>query len=245
MGTEQKDRKDGSMLLDVMNLDAGYAKKQILFNVSLSVAEGEIVSLIGHNGAGKSTSLKAIFGLLAPMAGQINYMNQDVTTALPATKLDAGIYNVPQEEYLFNDLSVFENLEMSFFTMADQSLFESRLDEVFTYFPVLKQRQHQLSGTLSGGERRMLGIGMGLLRHPRLLMLDEPSSGLSPIMFQAVIDIITEINRSKKMAVLLVEQNVKTAFKISQRVYVMKAGCMIMEKTGVELLEQGQWWDLF
>jgi len=233
------------MLLEVKNLEAGYGKKQILYDIALSIHEGEIVGLIGHNGAGKSTALRSIFGLLTPHRGQVLFMNQDVTFESPAAKLYAGIYHLPQENFLFNDLTVIDNLEMSFFTMKDPSNFASRLNEVYTFFPVLSNRKNQLAGTLSGGERRMLGIGMGLLRRPKLLMLDEPSSGLSPVAFQNVAKIIQEINSSLGTAVILVEQNVKVAFKLSQRVYVMKAGHIILEETGAKLLERNEWWDLF
>ncbi len=233
------------MLLAVKNLEAGYGKKQILYDISLSILPGEIAGLIGHNGAGKSTALQSIFGLLTPYGGQVLYMNRDVTFASPASKLDAGIYHLPQENFMFSDLTVIDNLEMSFFTMKDRSTFESRLNEVYNFFPVLRDRKNQLAGTLSGGERRMLGIGMGLLRKPKLLMLDEPSSGLSPIAFQNVARMIQEINSSLRTAVLLVEQNVKIAFKLSKRVYVMKAGHIILEETGVELLKRNEWWDLF
>ena len=233
------------MLLEVKNLEAGYGKKQILYDIALSIHEREIVGLIGHNGAGKSTALRSIFGLLTPYHGQVVYRNQDITFESPAAKLNAGIYHLPQENFMFSDLTVVDNLEMSFFTMKDQSGFESRINEVYKFFPVLRDRKNQLAGTLSGGERRMLGIGMGLLRKPQLLMLDEPSSGLSPVAFQNVAKIIQEINSSLATAVILVEQNVKVAFKLSKRVYVMKAGHIILEETGAKLLERNEWWDLF
>jgi branched-chain amino acid transport system ATP-binding protein len=233
------------VLLEVKNLEAGYGKKQILYNISLSVQEGEIVGLIGHNGAGKSTTLKSIFGLVPPFRGQVVYEGQDITLQPPAVRLDAGIYHIPQEDFIFSDLTVKENLEMSFFTMRERSNFESRLSEVYTFFPVLTNRRNQLAGTLSGGERRMLGIGMGLLRRPKLVLVDEPSSGLAPVTFQNVAKIIQEINTGLGTAVVLVEQNVKVAFKLSQRVYVMKAGRMILEETGAKLLERKDWWDLF
>ena len=233
------------MLLTVRNLEAGYGKKQILYGLTLSILPGEIVGLIGHNGAGKSTTLQSIFGLITPHRGQVIYMDRDLTFASPASKLDAGIYHLPQENFIFSDLTVTDNLEMSFFTMKDQAAFESRRDEVYQFFPVLRDRKNQLAGTLSGGERRMLGIGMGLLRKPKLFLLDEPSSGLSPVAFQNVAKIIQEINSSLQTAVLLVEQNVKAAFKLSKRVYVMKAGRIILEETGAELLKRNEWWDLF
>ncbi len=233
------------MLLEVKNLEAGYGKKQVLYDVSLCVQEKEIVGLIGHNGAGKSTTLRSIFGMLVPMGGKITYLNTDVTFLSPFDKLDSGIYHIPQDQYIFNDLAVKDNLEMAYFTMRDKSAYEARLQEVYGLFPVLKARLNQMAGTLSGGERRMLSIGMGLLRQPKLLMLDEPSSGLSPVAFQNVANTIRKINASLGTAVILVEQNVKVAFKLSRRVYVMKAGRMILEETGEKLLQRKEWWDLF
>jgi branched-chain amino acid transport system ATP-binding protein len=233
------------MLLEVKDLEAGYGEKQVLYGISLTIADREIVSLIGHNGAGKSTALKSIVGLVPPGRGKILFADEDLTPAPPSLRLARGIYHLPQEYFLFNDLSVRENLEVSSFTMGEPSLFESRLGKVFEIFPVLEERKRQLAGTLSGGERRMLGIGMGLLRQPRLLMLDEPSSGLSPVVFQKVAGIIRDINREMGTAVLLVEQNVKVAFKLSKRVFVMKAGRMILEESGEKLLQRGQWWELF
>jgi branched-chain amino acid transport system ATP-binding protein len=233
------------MLLQVSDLEAGYGEKQVLYGISLTIADKEIVSLIGHNGAGKSTTLKSVVGLVSPWRGQIRFLGEDLTLAPPSIKLARGIYHLPQEYFLFNDLTVTENLEVASFTMSEQSIFQSRLAKVFEFFPVLEGRKNQLAGTLSGGERRMLGIGMGLLRQPKLLMLDEPSSGLSPVAFQKVAGIIESINREMGTAVLLVEQNVKVAFKLSKRVFVMKAGRVILEETGEKLLQRGQWWELF
>ena len=232
------------MLLEIRNLKAGYGKKQVLHGLSLSIHEGEIVVLIGHNGAGKSTTLKATFGLLMPNAGEVIYEGTDITREPPGVKLAAGIYHVPQDHFLFGDLSVEDNLEMSFFTVKDQRKFSAKLREINELFPVLKARQNQQAGTLSGGERRMLGIAMGLLREPRLMLIDEPSSGLSPVAFQSVIQILKEIN-NRGTAVFLVEQNVRVAFKISQRAYIMKSGRIILEEASQKLLERGQWWDLF
>lgn len=233
------------MLLDVKKLEAGYGKKQVLYDISLQVNEREIVGMIGHNGAGKSTVFKAIFGMLPPLKGQITYMGRDVTFAPPAIKLDGGIYHIPQDQFIFSDLAVKDNLEISYFTMKDKSRYEARLEEVYQFFPIVKSRLNQLAGTLSGGERRILSIAMGLLRQPKLLMLDEPSSGLSPVAFQNVSGIIRKINDSLGTAILLVEQNVKVAFKLSRRVYVMKTGRMILEETGEKLLQRKEWWDLF
>jgi branched-chain amino acid transport system ATP-binding protein len=233
------------MLLEVKNLAGGYGKKQILSDIDLSIHEGEIVGLIGHNGAGKSTTLLSIFGILPPMSGKVVYMNNDITFASPAAKLDLGIYHLPQENFIFNDLTVTDNLEMSIFTMRNRPPFASQLEELYELFPMLKSRRNQLAGSLSGGERRLLGIGMGLMRKPKLFMLDEPSSGLSPVAFKNVVNIIQEINSKFGTAVLLVEQNVKVTFRVCQRVYVMKAGHMILEETGAKLLDRNEWWDLF
>jgi branched-chain amino acid transport system ATP-binding protein len=232
------------ILLEVKGLEAGYGKRKVLYNISLDIHSGEIVGLIGHNGAGKSTTLRSIVGLVVPSRGQVFYMNREVTFASSAEKLGLGICHMPQENFLFNDLTIQDNLEMAYFTMENSSSFGSRAKEVYELFPVLGRRQGQLAGTLSGGERRMLGIGMGLLRQPKLFLMDEPSSGLSPVIFQSVIQVIQKIN-SLGTAVFLVEQNVKVAFKVSQRVYVMKAGSIILEETGKKLLERGEWWDLF
>jgi len=233
------------VLLEVKNLKAGYGNKQVLHDVSFSVNEGEIVALIGHNGAGKSTTLQATFGLITPSSGQVIYDGLDITYAPPKLKLEKGIYHIPQDRYIFNDLAVKDNLELSSFTMVDQSKIKINLKNIYNIFPVLNSRQNQLAGTLSGGERRLLGIAMGLLREPKLLMLDEPSSGLSPVAFQNVIKVIQDINKRQKTAVFIVEQNVKSAFKISERVYVMKAGSIILEETSQKLLERNEWWDLF
>ncbi|MFH0811874.1 MAG: ABC transporter ATP-binding protein [Pseudomonadota bacterium] len=233
------------MLLEVKNLEAGYGKTKILHGITLDIREKEIVGLIGHNGAGKSTTLKTIFGLLRPYKGNIAYMNREITFQPPAANIERGIYFIPQDQFIFSDLTVRENLEISFFTVKDKSSFGSRLEAVYELFPILKDRRNQWGGTLSGGERRILSMGMGLLRQPKLLILDEPSSGLSPITLQHVTKIIRELNNNFGTSILLVEQNVKTAFKLSNRVYVMKTGRIILEETGEKLLERKEWWDLF
>jgi branched-chain amino acid transport system ATP-binding protein len=233
------------MLLEVKDLESGYGKTQVLYGISLAIHEREIVGLIGHNGAGKSTILKSVFGLLRPYQGHVLYMSQDITSQSPTNNIDQGIWLIPQDQFIFNDLTVRENLEISIFTMKDKSNLDSRFETIYKLFPILEDRRNQLGGTLSGGERRILSIGMGLLRQPKLMMLDEPSSGLSPITTQHVAEVIQEINSTLGTSVLLVEQNVKTAFKLSKRVYVMKAGRIILEEAGYKLLEREGWWDLF
>lgn len=235
------------MLLDVKELSAGYQGKPVIFDISLSLEKKEIVGIIGHNGAGKSTLLKAIFGLVKPMNGSIAFEDREVIHNTPQQMLNLGVYHIPQDNYTFSNLSVGDNLELSLFTKKSDAKteYQDLLKEVYKIFPKLKERHDQLAGTLSGGERRMLSIGMGLLRQPKLLMLDEPSSGLSPAIFDHVIRVIQEINQSLGTTILLVEQNVKTTFKVSDRVYVMKAGKVLLEDTGPNLLARGEWWDLF
>jgi branched-chain amino acid transport system ATP-binding protein len=233
------------MLLSVNNLYSGYNKTQVLFDVSLNIKEGEIIALIGHNGAGKSTLLKSIIGLIKPDQGSISYQNKEITFDSTATRLDYGIFHAPQEDYVFKELSVLDNLELSFFTFRDKSSFSGRLEEVYQYFPILKDRYNQRAGTLSGGERRALGIAMGLLRHPKVLLLDEASNGLSPLIFQEVLRVVRDYNTRMGTAIIIVEQNVKAAFEISNRVYVMKSGRIVMEEKSEKLLKRDEWWDLF
>lgn len=239
---ERSISQEGSnLLLDIEHLNAGYRKIQILFDISLRVAAGEIVGLIGHNGAGKTTLLKTVMGLVKATGGTIGFDGEDLTNAPSMVKLDRGIFHVPQENYVFKALSVKDNLALSFFRINDKELFAERLEEVCQYFPILKERLGQQSSTLSGGQRRMLGIAMGLLRHPRLLLLDEPSVGLSPRIFQDVLEVVWNINQVMNTTIMLVEQNVKAAFELSDRVYVLKSGQVVFE----ELLKRDEWWDLF
>lgn len=225
------------------SISAGYGQKTIVNKISLSVGNKEIVSIIGHNGAGKSTTLKAIFGLIKIQGGRIVYNDIDITHDSPAKKLSCGIFNLPQENFIFSDLDVRTNLELSCF--SDDKFDPKRLEFIVSLFPILKMRFTQAAGTLSGGERRLLGIAMGLMREPKLLLIDEPSSGLSPIAFMQVLNIIKSINEEHGTSIILVEQNVKAAFKISQRVYVMKAGSIILEESGQAMLARSNWWDLF
>lgn len=232
-------------ILEVNNLDGGYGKTQIIYNVSLAINKGEVVSLIGHNGAGKSTTLKIIFGLLKPYRGKVTYAGQDITGQSPARNVKNGICFIPQERFIFDNLTVRENLDMSSYAIEDKSEIASGLETIYELFPILRQRLEQKAGTLSGGERRMLSLGMALSIQPQLLILDEPSLGLAPTLVSHVVSAITKVNRSLGVTVFLVEQNVKQAFKISNRVYVMKTGHIILEETGQKLLERSEWWDLF
>jgi branched-chain amino acid transport system ATP-binding protein len=232
-------------LLEVRSLSSGYGKIQILFDISLTINPRETVALIGHNGAGKTTTLKTIFGLLKAFGGKVSYKGQDITNTPPEMNTQRNIRLIPQEEYIFDRLTVKENLEMCTFTMSDTSQIDTRYEAVFELFPVLKGRMNQMAGSLSGGEQRMLSIGTALLVQPELILLDEPSAGLSPLLVEQVMATIADLNFRYGMAIFLVEQNVKQAFMLSNRAYVMKTGRVILEESGKKLLERGQWWDLF
>jgi branched-chain amino acid transport system ATP-binding protein len=232
-------------LLTVEGLVTGYGRKQITFGVSVQVETGEIVALMGHNGAGKTTTLKAIAGLLPVWAGRVILNGEPVGHLQSAERVRRGLSLVPQERFVFADLAVAENLELGAFTVADPKTVSARRDKVLSLLPILADRRRQLAGTLSGGEQRMLSLGMALMRQPKLLLLDEPSLGLSPLLVERIMETIQEISRRDQLTVLLVEQNVRHALAIAQRVYIMRTGRLILEETASVMAARGQWWDLF
>lgn len=212
---------------DLLNVDAlvtGYRKKQVLNGVTLDVARGEIVSLIGHNGAGKSTLLKAVFGLLPVWKGQVILDGVPLSSPNPRELLRSGVAYVPQGNRVFTDLTVYENLEMGGVTLSNGALLNEGIERVFTLFPSLKPRLRQRAGTLSGGEKQMLALANALVLSPRLLLLDEPSLGLAPPLVTEALGRIQQISRDSGVAVLMVEQKVREALKIAQRVYVLRNG---------------------
>jgi branched-chain amino acid transport system ATP-binding protein len=231
------------MLLETKEIDIGYSKRIVVHGLSMTVKKGEIVAAIGHNGAGKTTTLKGIFGILKPTKGEVIYNGRDITGHAPVDNIKDGITFLPQERYIFPELSVRENLDLGAYTVKEGV--EFRLETVFHLFPVLKERAWQRSSTLSGGERRMLGLGMTLITRPQLLILDEPSLGLAPVLVKSLLKTLQQIRDGMGTSVILVEQNVKQALEVAQRVYVMKMGRVILEETGEELLQRGAWWDLF
>lgn len=232
-------------LLAVEGLVTGYGRKQITFGVSVQVEAGEIVALMGHNGAGKTTTLKAIAGLLPAWAGRVILGDEPVGHLSSAERVRRGLSLVPQERFVFADLAVAENLDLGAFTVADSKMVSAQRDKVLSLLPILADRRRQLAGTLSGGEQRMLSLGMALMRQPKLLLLDEPSLGLSPLLVERIMETIQEISRRDQLTVLLVEQNVRHALAIAQRVYIMRTGRLILEETGSAMAARGQWWDLF
>ncbi len=232
-----------SWVLEASDLVSGYGRKQVLHGVSLSVEAGEIVALIGHNGAGKTTLLKTLFGLLPPRGGEVRYAGRPIAGRKPALNVRDGLSFVPQGHGIFTDLTVRENLELGGHTLREAD--PERLAAIYELFPILAERREQRAGTLSGGQQQMLALGLALMLRPRLLLLDEPSLGLAPILVQRVLGSVVEINRRFGTAVLLVEQNVKQALRIARRVYVMKVGQIALEDRAGALLERGDLWRLF
>lgn len=222
-------------MLEVRNVDVRYGKIHVVHDVSFKVETGEFVSIIGSNGAGKSTILKTLSGLLRPTNGSITFLNHEMSILSPDEIVARGISQIPEGRKLFSTLSVLENLELGAYTRKSRAKMKQHLEQVFTLFPILKDRQKQESGTLSGGEQQMLAIARGLMAMPQLLLLDEPSLGLAPVLVQETIKIIKEIN-SRGTTILLVEQNVRNALKYSDRAYVLENGAIIMEGSGEELL---------
>jgi ABC-type branched-subunit amino acid transport system ATPase component len=222
-------------MLEIINLNTGYNKKQVLFGLSLRVAEGEIVSIIGPNGAGKSTILKAICGLLPSWGGKIIFDKNNVSLNQPSKNISLGIAFAPQGNRIFNELNVKENLEIGGYLLQNHRLSE-RIEYVLGMFPILKERIKQNAGSLSGGEKQMLALGRALIPKPKLLLLDEPSLSLAPILLNNVFQKIVEINSKTNLSILIVEQKVKEVLSISHRVYSIKLGKNIFDGNPEELL---------
>ncbi len=234
---------DVSLLME--DIFIGYGKKVVVRGVSLEIKEGEIVTLLGHNGAGKTTTLKAIMGLLPSLKGNIHFYDENKTKWPPKENVVKGISYVPQGMGLFPDLTVAHNLELACYTVRDSSVIRSRHQEIFDLFPILKEREWQTAGTLSGGEQRMLSVGMALMTKPRLLLMDEPSLGLAPLLVDQLMDTVRTINEQTGAAILLVEQNVKQALKVAKRAYIMKIGSIILSETTEVLRNKEHLWELF
>lgn len=222
-------------MLEVKGIDAGYKDLQALWDVSLQVKEGELVAFVGPNGAGKTTTLKVISGLIRPTTGDVLLDGRSLVKEPPHKIVNMGISQVLEGGRVFTELTVLENLELGSFGAKARKAKGENLERVFNLFPRLKERQRQRAGTLSGGERQMLAIGRALMSAPRLLMLDEPSFGLAPILVEQIFEMITEINR-QGVTVLLVEQNVRAALELTQRAYVIENGRVVGEGSGDSLL---------
>ena len=221
-------------LLDIQGLRGGYGAVEVLRGVDLHVNEGEIVALLGSNGAGKSTLNNVLCGIYPAWAGRVHFDGQDISGAHYREVVKAGLIQVPEGRKIFPNLSALENLELGSFTRARQRR-ASNLERVFSIFPRLKERSSQLAGTMSGGEQQMLAIGRGLMAEPRLLILDEPSLGLSPLLVEEMFTLIAQLN-AQGLAVLLVEQNVGQSLEVAQRAYVLENGALRFSGSGADLL---------
>lgn len=223
-------------MLKVEKINTFYGAIQALFDVSLEVKEGEIITLLGANGAGKTTTLMSICGVVKPLSGEI-YFNGEPITNLPTDKIvSMGIVQVPEGRLIFPRLTVQENLELGAYLRNDKKGIKSDLDMVFEIFPILKERRYQKGGTLSGGEQQMLAIGRALMARPKLLLMDEPSLGLAPLVIKNIFEIIKKLNSEQNTTIFLVEQNAHQALKIAHRGYVMENGRIVMEDTAQNLL---------
>ena len=223
-------------MLKVSGIDVYYGDMQALRNVSIDVHPGEVVSVIGSNGAGKSTLLKTISGMLRPRAGSISLNGNNISQAPTSKIVEKGISHVPEGRQVFPTMTVLENLEMGAQFPRTRKLLKETMEQVVTYFPRLKERLEQKAGTLSGGEQQMLAMGRGLMSLPTLMMLDEPSLGLAPVLVSTIFEIIEKINK-QGTSILLIEQNVFHSLKIADRGYVLENGEIALSGSGQELLE--------
>ena len=222
-------------ILELDGVDAFYGRIQALRGVSIRVEKGEIVALIGSNGAGKTTTLRTISGLMHPNSGTIKFDGQDITRTRPSRIVELGISQSPEGRRLFSRMSVGDNLLMGAYSRNDKAGIASDMERVFTLFPRLQERRAQISGTLSGGEQQMLAMGRALMARPTLLLLDEPSMGLSPILVDAIFRIIRDIN-AQGTTILLVEQNARMALRVAHRGYVMQTGRIVLHDAAGDLL---------
>jgi len=232
------------MLLEVKNITVYYDNVLALEDVSIQVSKGEIVAMIGPNGAGKSTALKTICGLLKPQSGEVFFQGENIDGQQPFQLVKKGMGLVPEGRRLFSSMTVLENLEMGAYLKGNKKNFQADIDKIFILFPVLKERQKQKAGTLSSGEQQMLAIGRALMLNPKLLLLDEPSLGLSPNYIYTVFERIREINKDGT-AILLVEQNVQMALKYADKGYVFEIGKIAFEDTVKNLLRDDKVRKLF
>lgn len=223
-------------MLEIKDLEVFYGMIQAIKGISFTVNEGEVIALIGANGAGKTTILHTVTGLLSPKRGTVMFEGKDITK-VPAHKIvSLGMAHVPEGRRVFAELSVYENLKMGAYTRKDKAEIDETLAMVYRRFPRLEERKNQLAGTLSGGEQQMLAMGRALMSHPKIILMDEPSMGLSPILVNQIFDIIEEVSKSGT-TVLLVEQNAKKALSIADRAYVLETGNIVLEGDAKALMD--------
>jgi branched-chain amino acid transport system ATP-binding protein len=235
----------GPPLLTVENVHAGYRRRAVVYDVSFEVRRGEIVTILGHNGAGKTTTLKTAFGLLRPLAGRVTWAGDDVSHASCARHVELGISYTPAERFVFPDLPVSVNLRLGALGERSKAQRDRRAARVLELFPILGERSDQLAGTMSGGQQRILSVGMALMSDPKLMLLDEPSLGVAPAIVQQILAALRAMADEDGRAVLMLEQNVGHALREADRVYVMRSGRMILSESAEEMRRREHWWDLF
>lgn len=223
-------------MLKIEKVQTFYENVQALFDISLEVKEGEMVALIGANGAGKSTTLKTISGLCVPASGTVEFQGKKINGLSPRDIVKMGVSHCPEERRIWPKLAVWENLDMGAYTCTDKKSIQMDMEKIFSLYPVLQERRNQLAGTLSGGEQQMLAIGRAIMSRPKILLLDEPSLGLAPIMIEKTAEMIREIHK-KGTTVLLVEQNAFMALTMSDRAYVLEIGKTVLEGKARDLLK--------
>jgi branched-chain amino acid transport system ATP-binding protein len=227
-------------MLEIRNLSVSYGAINALHGISLQIKDGDIVTLIGGNGAGKTTTLKTISGLLKTRGGEILYEGRNIANLRPHQIVKLGISHVPEGRMVFANLTVCENLAMGAYLQRDKNVVRAELDFVFGMFPRLKEREAQVAGTLSGGEQQMLAIGRALMSKPKFLMMDEPSLGIAPLLVKTIFEKIVEINRERRITILLVEQNANLALEISNYGYVLESGRVILQDASAALRQNPQ-----
>jgi branched-chain amino acid transport system ATP-binding protein len=232
-------------LLEVSSLQARYGHRQVLFDINLHVNPGEVVAIFGHNGAGKTTTLNSIYGLMKPAGGAIRFGPDDITGAGCAGNVRRGMAYIAAENFVFRDLNVLDNLRLGAYLEGSRSVIQQRLGRVYEIFPILEERGTQLAGTMSGGQQRMLSVGIALMSDPKLILIDEPSLGLAPALVDQVMEVIGRLAREESLSVLLIEQNVVRTLAVVERGYFMRSGRIILEENAEDLRKRESYWELF
>lgn len=231
--------------LTVSDLKAGYNKKTVVFGLDFNIPKGKIIAILGHNGAGKSTTLEAIMGLIKPFGGKVVYNGEDVTRLPCAEKARKGLTMVPAEHFTFAPMTVMDNIRLGGRMVDSPAVKKARLERCYHLFPILEARSRQKAGTLSGGEQRMLSIAIILMLQPGLLLLDEPSLGLAPAVANEIMTVSKRLVQEDGLSVLIVEQNIPLALKFADHVYIMRSGRLIFNETAENLSKRERLWDLF